>query len=188
MKLRVIAGELKGRKLQVTKGLDIRPTSDRTREALFSIIGSDESFNLRGATVLDLFAGTGALGIESISRGAASALFIDSSKNSLDILKKNIKTVGAEQKTRVINWDISKNLDCLREYEKHFDLVFMDPPYEQGLITKALTNLLASGAINPSAMIVIEHSAKETPTAESPLELIKTKKYGKSCLTFLEIA
>ena len=123
--MRIIGGELKGRKLISVRGHHTRPTADRTREAIFNILGS----RVHGAMVLDLFAGTGALGIESISRGAERVVFIDTYKRAISVLQRNIDAFSLGKKTTVIQWNILKNLDCIQSIDHAVDLVFMDPPY-----------------------------------------------------------
>lgn len=123
------------------------------------ILGSD----VQSKQVLDLFAGTGALGIEALSRGAAHAVFIDQAKAALDVIRTNIRNLGMDDRTRVIQWNILKGLKCLASTPATFDLVFMDPPYETHAVTPALAALVSCGALAPGARIVIEHSVRDPP-------------------------
>lgn len=180
--MRVIAGSLKSRILKAPKGAATRPTSDRLRESLFSILGFDL---VRGSRVLDLFAGTGALGIEALSRGASSAVFIDSSKEAIQVITENIANLGLEEKSRIIRWDISKNLACLKD-ESPFDLVFMDPPYGRNFTSKALLLLKKGGLVSESSRIICEYTKEdEFPASEEGFMIEDSRQYGKTFLSRL---
>jgi len=180
--LRIIGGQFKGRKLRSVRGTRTRPTSDRTREAIFNIIG----FQVRGATVLDLFAGTGALGVEALSRGARSAVFIDISSQSISILRENLAAIPLESQTRVIQWDLTRNLNCLNSIPLVFDLVFMDPPYNKNLIGPSLGHLHTSQSLGNGARIIVEHSHLEPVRLDPlPFEIVDQRKYGKTLVAFL---
>ncbi len=180
--LRVIAGNLKGKKLKTVSGQHTRPTSDRLRESLFNIISDD----IQGAFVLDLFAGTGALGIEALSRGAQTAVFVDNYKPSLSIIEANIKSCRMTAAARIINWNIINNLNCLRSKKPLFNIVFMDPPYDEDAIEKSLSNLHESGSLFKEAKIIVEHSIKEMiPENEVFFKTIDNRKYGKTIVSFL---
>ncbi len=179
--VRIISGQLKGRKLMAVRGNATRPTSDRVREALFNILAQTPI----DAAVLDLYAGTGALGIEAISRGAQSAVFVDSSAQALNVLRKNIHHCGLETCTQTIQWNISKNLNCLMAFEHKFDLVFMDPPYGQHLAVTTLKHLLDSRCLATGARVVVEHELN-SPVDPTTTALIceDSRRYGKTRLTF----
>lgn len=163
--------------------MNTRPTTDRVRETLFNII-RDEIIN---ADVLDLYAGTGALGIEALSRGAASAVFVEHGKKAFDVLTENITTVGVESRAHAIKWNISGNLKCLDSKKFRFSLVFMDPPYNRGLVGKTLQNLLKTDALAPGALLVIEHEITEpAPETFERLTLRDQRKYGKTLVTFFD--
>ena len=180
--MRIVAGSLRGRKLLPIKGSAIRPTTDRVREAVFNILGRD----LSAVRVLDLFAGTGAMGIEALSRGAGSAVFVDSRRDSLALVRKNLERLGLLERSRVIRWDIARSLHCLRGDTSGIALVFMDPPYRQNLIAPALLHLAASSALSPGARIVIEHAASEPlPRQMTGYTLADQRKYGKTFVSFL---
>ncbi|GBC62897.1 16S rRNA (guanine(966)-N(2))-methyltransferase R smD [Desulfonema ishimotonii] len=181
--MRIIGGKFRGRKLHPIRGMTIRPTSDRLRETLFNIL----SDRVRDAVVLDIFAGTGALGLEALSRGAGSAVFIDKYGGALTAIARNIGACSAEAQTRVIRWDVSKNLGCIRSHQPPFDLVFMDPPYDRNLIMPALTRLGGAGALAPAALIVVEHTPAEPVPEDLPgFSLADQRKYGKTLVSFLK--
>jgi 16S rRNA (guanine(966)-N(2))-methyltransferase RsmD len=182
MSLRVIAGELKGRRLRTASGLRTRPTAERTREAIFSILGSA----VRHTHVLDLFAGTGAYGIEALSRGAASALFIEVDRGACAALTVNIQTCGMADKARVLRWDASRNLNCLRNHEPPFQLVFMDPPYGLGLVEPALSHLHHARCASDGAQLVVEHGQDDPlPEPALPYRLQDRRRYGRTLVSFL---
>jgi 16S rRNA (guanine966-N2)-methyltransferase len=178
--VRVIAGNLRGKRLAGIRGLAIRPTADRLRESLFNILGA----GVRDAVVLDLFAGTGALGIEALSRGAAWASFVDRSRKALAVVKKNIESCRLTCKAAVVHCDAVKNLSGVAR-SVLFDLVFMDPPYQQRLVSPALQTLCCSGLLAPHALVVVEHDVQE-PVVRLPegLSLFDQRKYGKTLVSF----
>ncbi len=181
--MRIIAGELRGRKLQPIRGMTIRPTSDRLRETLFNIL----SHRVRDAVVLDIFAGTGALGLEALSRGAASAVFIDHYKGALDALTGNIRAFHLDDRAQVIRWDIHINLKCIRNHQPPFDLVFMDPPYERNLVMPSLDHLHRSRALASDALVVVEHTPLEPLSDKmSAFSVEDQRKYGKTLVSFLK--
>jgi len=180
--LRIIGGDLKGKKLYSLRGMIIRPTADRLRESIFNIL----SFHVQGAIVLDLFAGSGALGIEALSRGAESAVFIDNRKGPLSVIKRNISSCAFDNRTKIIKWNIIKDLNCIRLTRPAFGLVFMDPPYNRNSIKPALFNLYLSGSLKTEACIVVEHTPSEpVPKDLSEFEIVDQRKYGKAIVSFL---
>jgi 16S rRNA (guanine966-N2)-methyltransferase len=182
MVLRIIAGELKGRKLRSVRGTQTRPTADRIREAIFNIL----AFQIQGSTVLDLFAGTGAFGIEALSRGAESVVFVDVENDSISVLQENIKRLSLESLTKILRWDLTRNLNCLGSLRSAFNLIFMDPPYNKNMIEPTLFNLHSSQSIETGARIVVEHSYLE-PLLKSqlPFEIYDQRRYGKTLVSFL---
>jgi 16S rRNA (guanine966-N2)-methyltransferase len=183
MALRIIAGDLKGRKLRSVPGIKTRPTANRTREAIFNVLSSQ----ITGSRVLDLFAGTGACGIEALSRKAESAFFIDRDNDSISVLKSNIKSLSLENQAKIIQWDLIKNLNCLHNFKITFDLVFMDPPYNMRMIDPALQNLHLSQSLVNGARIVVEHYHRESIlTDQLPFDIASQRKYGKTLVTFLD--
>lgn len=178
--MRVISGELRSRRLvQAPPG--VRPTSDRVREALFSSLGSIE-----GARVLDLYAGTGSLGIEALSRGASEAVFVDVSKASLGAISKNLSRLGLRDRTRVLMLDARA---CLRGFESEgasFDLVFLDPPYGSAEIPGILAALASTAAVVPGAQVVVETATRETVPVVAGLHLAFERGYGKTRIAIFE--
>ncbi len=183
MNLKVIGGELKGRPLASPRGYAVRPTAGRVREAIFNIL----HFYIEQTIVLDLFAGTGAMGIEALSRGAGRALFIDNNRSVLTVIKRNIRTCGLEAVTETHQQDATGNLTGLSLRGLVFDLVFMDPPYGQEAVRPALAALAASGSLKPGSRIVVEHSPKEPIYDEiGRYKQRDQRRYGKTLVSFLE--
>jgi len=180
--MRIIGGEFKGRKLAAFRGTATRPTADRLRESIFNIRAS----SIQDAVVLDLFAGTGALGLEALSRGAATAFFIDSEIPAVKIIEKNIESCRVTNRARVIRWDIRRNLNCLSPGVPVFDLVFMDPPYNADLVAPALQHLITQGVLKNNASIIVEHASTE-PIASGIAGFVMTDQriYGKTVVSFL---
>lgn len=182
MTIRVIGGELKGRKLATMPGIETRPTADRVRESIFNILGDV----VRGTRVLDLYAGTGAMGIEALSRGAQFVLFVDSQKIALTALTKNLKTCLLESRSVTIEWNILGNLDVLHSHRPGFDLVFIDPPYNKDMIEPTLAHLGSSQCLANGARLIIEHSLLEPiPTNPPAFKLVDQRRYGKTLVSFL---
>ncbi|CAN2039638.1 16S rRNA (guanine966-N2)-methyltransferase [Candidatus Magnetomoraceae bacterium gMMP-15] len=180
--MRIISGKFKKRRLKSIRGMNIRPTSDALRESLFNILGS----MVEGAVVLDLFAGTGALAIEAMSRGAESAVLVDLSNQALSIIRENIKICALENNVKLIKWNILKNLNCLKL--GCFDLVFIDPPYNKKFLQPALYNLYNTECLAQNACIIVEHSVQESlPNNLNEFELVKQRKYGKTIISFLNL-
>ena len=180
--LRIIGGSLKGRKLCSVRGMKVRPTADRLRESIFNIL----SFRVQEAIVLDLFAGTGALGIEAISRGAEFAVFIDHSPAAVSVIARNTRLCKLDPQTKIMKWNIRNNLNCIQSHRPAFTLVFMDPPYNRELLRPALFNLQRSNALQENASLVIEHDAVEPfPEDLAAFELRDQRKYGKTLVSFL---
>ncbi|MDI6795662.1 MAG: 16S rRNA (guanine(966)-N(2))-methyltransferase RsmD, partial [Desulfatibacillaceae bacterium] len=148
--MRIITGKHKGKRLAPIKNTAIRPTADRTREAIFSIIGSQ----VEDAVVADLFAGTGAMGLEALSRGAKQAVFVDFSPKSLALIKKNIAILKEEGNSRVILWNLLQNAACLSAHALAYDLIFADPPYGEQALETILNNLARAGALGPEGTLV----------------------------------
>lgn len=180
--MRVIGGAFKGKKLHSLRGTITRPTSDRLRESIFDII----AFEVKGAFVLDLFAGTGAFAIEALSRGAEFAVFIDNTKNAISIIRENIKSCMIDSRAKVIKWDIKRNLNCIKLMSPPFNLVFIDPPYNKNFIKPALSNLRLSSSMENGALIIVEHSNFESiPEEPVVFKLTDQRRYGKTLVSFL---
>jgi 16S rRNA (guanine966-N2)-methyltransferase len=180
---RIIGGCLKGKRLFPIKGARIRPTGDRQREAIFNIL----SYNIVGTAVLDLYAGTGALGLEALSRGASRCIFIDKHKSATQVIARNIRACGFEGNTQFIRWNIEKNLTCLRGRNLAFDIVFMDPPYHSDLLAPTLRNLHDSGCLKIGSIVVIEHALEDNlPMLDEPYKCHDQRRYGKTLVSFLK--
>ena len=182
--MRIIGGNLKKKKLNSISGLKIRPTADRLRESIFNII----SVRIKDAVVLDLFAGTGAMGIEALSRGAKLSVFIDHYRTALSVIERNIRACSLKKSAKIIRWDIIKNLNCIKSADFSFDLVFIDPPYARNLVKQTLLNLQCSRCLDKKALIIVEHSILE-PVPEHILTFKRTyqKKYGKTMVSYLSL-
>ncbi len=179
--MRITGGEAKGRLLASPKGMDVRPTSDRVREAIFNIIGQ----NLSGVKVLDLFAGTGSLGLESLSRFAQHSVFIDNSKTSIKIIRKNLAACGFQDSGTILKRDLKKRFSLSHPVlQQHFDLIFLDPPYGKDLITPLLEEFSATEILSNEARVVAESSKTEKlPRAVGNLEMADTRIYGDTRIT-----
>ncbi len=188
--MRIITGIAKGTRLKAPKGLDVRPTADRVKESIFNILvnldlpGAEDAVD--GAQVLDLFAGTGNLGLEALSRGAEHTLFIDHSLLSLAVIKDNIYNAKLNAMAEVWRGDSVKALDKLSQLGRTFRLVFVDPPYNQGLVNTVLIKLDTTSIVEYGGLIVVEHSKHEPLATEwQHLKLIRTERYGETFVTFL---
>jgi 16S rRNA (guanine966-N2)-methyltransferase len=178
--MRVVGGSLRGRALaapkpHLTKSQLIRPTADRLRESLFNILIHAYDDPITGARVLDLFAGTGALGIEALSRGATFALFVDDGAEARALLRENVATLGLGGVSRIFRRDATK-LGPAHPVEP-FSLAFLDPPYGQGLAEKALTSARAGGWLRPDALIVVEEAKKSAFAAPEGFTEIERRGY-----------
>ncbi|MGX7951801.1 16S rRNA (guanine(966)-N(2))-methyltransferase RsmD [Tsuneonella sp. HG249] len=180
--MRIIAGEWRGRKLVAPKGEATRPTADRTRETLFNMLTSRVG-SLEGLAVADLFAGSGALGLEALSRGAASCLFADSDKSALDAIRANISAFGARGRADVRAGSVM----ALGAVGTPFDLILLDPPYGTGAAAVACDRLLRLGWIGPATWIAAETGSKEAVEVDR-LTVDAERKVGKAKLTLLRLA
>lgn len=180
--MRIIAGKNKGRKLSCLPDRTIRPTSGKVREAIFDICGA----RLAGSRVADLFAGTGAFGLEALSRGAVHAMFVESDPGALSIIQKNIAACRAEDQATVLRRDIIKKSGFLDQTRLNFDLVFIDPPYNRGALAPALKHLVKDGVLAKDALVIIEHAAADAlPDDPAGLRCVDQRKYGKTLVSFL---
>jgi 16S rRNA (guanine966-N2)-methyltransferase len=177
--VRVIAGELRGRKLVAPKGDATRPTADRTRETLFNMLNSRLG-TFEGLSVADLFAGSGALGIEALSRGAAECLFVEEDTNAIEALRKNIETLGLRHAAKIEQGSVMR----LRPTKAPYDLILLDPPYDTGAGCVALDRLQRLGWVAPETWIALETGAKEDTTVKG-LTIQAERKVGKAKLTLL---
>ena len=183
-KIWITAGTFKNKSLAVPNGDSVRPTSDRARQALFNRLEhsfSDTGFKLRGARVVDLFAGTGALGLEALSRGASHVTFVEHDRTSLAVLKRNIATLGVDDKSAVLTMDAT----ALPAASQPYDLALLDPPYEQGLAEPALAALAGKQWLTKRAVVAVETASGETITAPAGLTIEDTRSYGRGAITYL---
>ena len=177
--MRVITGSARGRRLKELEGLETRPTTDRVKEGMFSAL----QFEIEGRKVLDLFAGTGQLGIECLSRGASYAVFVDRRPDAVKLIRENLKLTQLQDRARVVSGDAMEFLKSLRE---KFDIVLLDPPYEAGLLEPAIAYLTAFDILAPHGIIVAEHPAGTAlPQAEASFRVRRTYRYGKIAVTVL---
>ncbi len=181
--MRVVGGRLRSRPIAGPKSNAVRPTSDRLREALFNILVHAYGDPVTGARVLDLFAGTGALGIEAISRGAAYALFVDDGVEARALLRDNVEQLGLGGVTRIFRRDATK-LGAAHPLEP-FSLIFADPPYGKGLAEKALTAARDGGWLKPEALIVVEEAADAGFMAPDGFTELERRKYDDTEFAFL---
>jgi 16S rRNA (guanine966-N2)-methyltransferase len=181
--MRVVGGRLGGRTLQAPRSRAIRPSSDRLRESLFNILAHGYGGPVAGARVLDLFAGTGALGIEALSRGAAFALFVDDGVEARALLRDNVERLGLGGTTRIFRRDATR-LGAAHPIEP-FSLVFADPPYGRGLADRALASARAGGWLQPQALIVIEEAADAGFAAPEGFQELERRAYDDTELIFL---
>ena len=182
--LRVISGSCKGRKLKTVKGKTTRPTADRMREALFNIL----ALKIPDAVVLDLFAGTGALGIEALSRGAKYSVFIENDRHAVSTIKENILLCQMGDKSKTIQWDIVNNLACIASTGLLFDIVFMDPPYRKDIIPATIHNLVNTNTMKKSTDIIVEHAGeKELPRDILGYGVVDKRRYGNTAFSFLRL-
>ena len=178
--LRIIAGQLKGRSIDAPAGPQIRPTSDRLRERIFSIVQSRRG-SFEGLKVADVFAGTGAMGIEAVSRGAAKAWFVEKHKGSLELLKGNVEKVGIAGQARVITADARR----LPKADEPFNILFLDPPYGCGLAEPTLKSLVESGWIGEESLTVLEVATDDSIDLPEGFLVVDERQQGKSRVIFL---
>jgi 16S rRNA (guanine966-N2)-methyltransferase len=180
--VRIIAGQRRGKRLFTPSDQSIRPTADRLRESIFNILGPRPA----DAVVLDLFAGTGAMGIEALSRGAIFASFIDRSPAAKTLIQRNLDACGFARQSRVLQRDACAETGFQIDLPVS-DLVFMDPPYAQGLLAPALACWIRSPFLSQEALIVVEHAIDETlPPLPSSWQIAHQRRYGKSLVSFLK--
>lgn len=183
--MRITAGRLRGRPLLAPKGLNIRPTSDKVRQAIFNVLEHrdfGQGFTLKDARLVDLFAGTGALGIEALSRGAAYAIFIDNAVEGRATLRRNVEEMNLTGMTKIWRRDAR---DLGRNINQAFDLAFLDPPYRQNLLAPALASLHAGGWLHPHAIVVAEEADGEYIPSTDHYQILDQRLYGQTQIVFL---
>ncbi len=180
--MRIISGKARGTKLYTLEGENTRPTLDRVKESVFNIIQGE----IEGKKVLDLFSGSGAIGLEFISRGAEKAVLCDKSKEAVDIIKKNIEKTRTQDKVQVFNTDFENCLEKIKN--EQFDIIYLDPPYATDYIARALAKLLQLNIIKKESLIIIETDDEQRIEKEIEnldIEIIDKRKYGRAAIIFL---
>ncbi len=178
---RIIAGRFRGRRLSVPDGLDVRPTTDRMRERLFSILGHPRYPAMAGAQVADIYAGTGALGLEALSRGAVHVTFVEKARGSLNCLRSNIASLDATPDTTTTAADAT----TVGPSKTAFDFIFIDPPYRKSLLRPTLDRLIKGSWLKDDTCIVCELAADETIDLPSDLTIVDDRKQGKQRIVIL---
>ena len=180
--MRIVAGEFRGRRLHSPKGRSIRPTTDRVREAVFSILTPYISPEAR---VLDLFAGTGALGLEALSRGAAQAVFVDQNQDSIRLIRENVEMLEVGDRARILRGSVELVVRRLAAQGEFFHLIFMDPPYGKGHVEKALSYV--GQVAHPEALVLAEHHVKDdSPVQCGEWRKDRERRYGDTVVSFYE--
>ena len=176
--MRIIAGEFRGRKLKSPDNYDIRPTSDKVKEAVFSMIApqiTDKS------VAVDLFSGSGSMGLEAISRGVLRVYFSDNSKDSLKLTKENVRLCGAEDRSILLSGDFRENIRKIRE---KVDFFFIDPPYADGFVLPAADAILDAGILAKDGLLICEHEKFDPmPDEYRSLKTVRARRYGRTCIT-----
>ncbi len=184
--MRIVGGKFRGRALVTPSTQAIRPTTDRTRESLFNILTHSFHEKLEGGRVLDLFAGTGALGLEALSRGARFATFVEESAEGRGLLRQNIEALGLQGHTKILRRD-ARQMGIVGTMEP-FDLVFADPPYNRGLGEEALSSALEGGWLNPDAVMVLEEDAGAALRLDDRFVVEDERPYGGTVIRLIRLA
>lgn len=180
--MRIISGTSKGRKLVTPRSQSLRPTSDRVKESMFNILQDD----IVGKVVLDLFAGTGNLGIEALSRGAKKTIFVEKGRQALRLIQRNLTQFGLEERSEILPKDANRAIGILKQKGESFDLILMDPPYEKGLIQRTLMKLNSYPIYHKDSILVIEHDRREPlSTVMDGWNLIRQRRIGDTLISFL---
>jgi 16S rRNA (guanine966-N2)-methyltransferase len=186
--MRIVSGRFRGRTLKAPGDAALRPTSDKVRQAIFNILehaGFANQFSLEGARVVDLFAGTGALGLEALSRGAKYCLFIEDAAESRAIIRENVEALGLTGASKIWRRDAT-NLGALDTLAP-FNLAFLDPPYRKGLIAPTLTGLASGGWLNPNALVIAEAAEDEAMPVVDGFEILDDRVYGDTRIAFMHL-
>ena len=181
--MRIIGGDAKGRSLHVPGRSKVRPTSDSVKEAFFNILSS-----VRGKTFLDVFAGSGNIGIEALSRGASWAVFIEKNPTLSLVIKKNLLQCGVDGRYEIMDMEAKKAIPILQKKGAHFDIIFADPPYEEGRVEETLCYFTDGKLFSEDGLLIIQHSVREALRPGPAKELILTdqRRYGDTMLSFLK--
>ena len=181
--VRIIAGTARGRRIETLEGVETRPTLDRVKEAVFGSL----QFRIPYAKVLDLFAGSGNLGLEALSRGAKHVVLNDRNPACVEIIRRNVETLGFSDAARTMNLDYAAAIAQLSSEGEAFDLAFLDPPYREGISGDAVRRLFESGLILPGGVVVLEHAAELVPKDEPGVyRVARTKRFGKCGYSLIE--
>lgn len=181
--MRVISGSARGHKLKAPEGFNTRPTTDRIKESLFNIIAAD----LYECRFLDLFSGSGAMGIEALSRGAAKAVFVDRDRSSAAVIKENLRATRLENKAQVMNCDTAAAISRLGSLSEKFDIIFMDPPYNKGFVENTLTYIVKENILAGDGYIIAEQSQDDKLPDIQGLDIFRVKDYKITKMTFLTL-
>lgn len=179
--MRIISGLAKGRRIASPRGSHIRPVLDQVKEAIFNIL-----FDVNDLAVLDLFAGTGSIGLEAVSRGAKSAVFVDNDREAIGIIQKNIELCGFKEECRLIPKPVERALKGLAKSGEKFDLIFIDPPYLKGLVVPTIKMVGELKLLAGNGKIITEHHPKEPiGSLSADLQISDQRKYGQTLITFI---
>ena len=180
--MRIISGTSRGRKLVTPRDQSLRPTSDRVKECIFNILQGD----MQRKVVLDLFAGTGNLGIEALSRGARRAIFVEKGRQALRLIQRNLAQVGLEERSEILPKDANRAIGILKQRGERFDLILMDPPYEKGLIESTLMKLNFNPIYHKDSILVIEHNRREPlPPVLGGWDVVRQRRIGDTMISIL---
>jgi len=184
--MRIVGGEFRGRPLETPRSDAIRPTTDRTREALFNVLVHAHGERLQGARVLDLFAGTGAFGLEALSRGASHCVFIEESAEGRGLIRTNVENFGLQGRTKIFRRDATSMGEVGTMMP--FDILFADPPYGNGLAERAVESAIAGGWLKPAALVIVEEASSSPFRVPTGLALLDRRDYGGTTVTLCERA
>ena len=181
--MRVISGNARGKKLVSLEGVNTRPTLDRVKESLFNIL----QFDIANKNVLDLFAGSGAIGIEAISRGAASATFCDHSNDAIKVIKTNVLNTHSQEKSTILNKDYMQALKYLAKNNIQFDIIYLDPPYKTEFANIAIKEIINLNLLSKDGIIIVEtdDAKKEETIPKEGIKIFDKRKYGRAILIFI---
>ncbi len=180
--MRIIGGTSRGRKLAAQRGRAVRPTSDRIKESIFNILGQE----VEGKDIADLFAGTGNLGIEALSRGAKRVVFVEKERTTLRIIERNLSLCGMKRFAEILPKDINGAVRILHTRRESFDLIFIDPPYREGMIGSTLAKLESLPIYHENSVLVIQHDRREPlPDVAQRWTLVRQRRIGDTMLSFL---
>ncbi len=181
--MRIISGTSRGRRLAALRGHSVRPTSDRIKESIFNILGKE----IEGKVVLDLFAGTGNLGLEALSRGASQAIFVERARDALRMIQRNLLQCRFSDQAEVIPKEVNRAIGLLAARSASFDLILMDPPYEKGWVQRTLLKLNRHNIYHEGSILVIEHSRREPlPQRTGKWTVIKQRMIGDTMISLLQ--